>query len=634
MASSIPSHEYLQQRLQGDLEDDDIKPPFRLLTRPAQFPQGKTATAIEDMKFLVQWLFDKSKTLEVGKPFTEARRFKRIVHLVFVNNNLIEGDQWQDRLFQRGVQNLKIFSSKSDTSDVDNLNTLIGQGEFINGKYVPVNYVLMCTHPVRLCNFTGEKNGDSLLRRFETFHPDIGFICWFDEIDKFVSLLKDHIPRFQSFNNVLMMTGITATPYKRFWDIMHKCGYYDVELVGELPEASDYMTFQNHEIIYSDMLAQKSPVKNFRSILENPGYISYLDKDSEGNDVKHLVPDLTDNHGDIIFVPGESARKTHIAIRDIAVEWGKNALVINGSDKSFYRALDHATFSIYEYKKEKIRQQHDAKKRGENLDGSPVFENMTAMDVAVHMYNDPALDLKSADLVITGFYCVERGVTFNRPGFQFRYAILAPYHLRDGSEEIESIVQLSGRTHGSKSMVRKITVISPKYIVEEVNDAIKNLIDFLRSAPSKINYACIYRQTNGIPIRCSILDDELVDKIRNLGKLTEAKRDLMWSWLKKAHENGTLVLIDKNISDPSRLPFSFADYSLKGKRILENEDSAKTYRFPQFYDHFLRQKVYGQSIRSGEFDIDINTLPTVIDSETTLPSGTAFISFAFKPKIE
>lgn len=636
----MSSDDHWQRRVRGEMNnEDDTRPPFRLLTRPPQFPEGKTATAINIMKGIgdmIEWIFNYSVSMEMRNLCT-GQKYKRIVHLIFVNNNLIEGDQWRDRLIRRGVQNAKVFSSKSDVTDAAALNQLITEGEYINGRYIPVNFVLQCTHPTRLNNYTGEDNGDSLLHRLETFSPDIGVMCWFDEIDKFVKLLKDHIPRFQKFSNVLLLNGITATPYQKFWDIMHECGYYDIDLIGELPNPSNYMTFSRHEIVYSDGIGEKSSVKNFQYILEHPGTICHKIEE-EGDENIHVLPNLTENSGSIIFVPGEIPRKTHMAIMDLALTYGKNCLVINGKDKAFYRASDGLNIPIYEYKQIQIRRQEKEIQDGRVIAPDELFTNMTAMDIAVHMYNDPLLDLKSADLVITGFNCVERGVTFNRPNFQFHYAILAPCHLKEGSTEIESIVQLAGRTHGSDAWVKKITVISPKYIVDEVNKAIESLIQFLRNnTTKKINHAVIFRETNGIPIRCDIHDLAVCTRIVEVGKMNgrgaDTKRQKIMEILKEAVSSGKATLTDKNLDEPNRIPFSFDNYKLNSRRISDNDTGAKNYRFPQFYNAHITQRVYGQSITTGEFDLDLTLLPVKISNNTILPAGTAFISFAYKQRI-
>jgi hypothetical protein len=624
-----------QRRIGGDDTDQDPKPPFRLLHRPPQFPDGKTATAITTMKdinIMVEWYFNQSRASEI-QTRAKSSKIKRVLHFIFVNNNLIEGDQWRDRLIRRGVQNLKIFSSKSDVSNADKLNTLITQGEYINGKYVQVDFVLMCSNAVRFCNFTGESDGDSLLRRLAEFNPDIGVMCWFDEIDKFVRLLIDHIPKFQSFRNVINLNGITATPFSRFWKIMHDCGYYDVELIGQLPDPKNYMTFAQHECIYTDDYTIRKPAENFEFFLGNSGLpLKY--KDDSDNVIVKEIPDLMTPNKHIIFVPGEISCNSHMHIANIAIKQGINALVINGKTKAFYRAFDLARFEINDYKKEQIKRQEREKQEGKHIEEHDLFCNMTSMDVAVKMYNDTSLRLKETNLAITGFYCVERGVTFNRPDFQFNYAIFTPYHYKEGSKEIESIIQLAGRTHGSKDFVRRITVLAPRYIIDTVNIEINNMIEFLRSAPPSINHACIFRETNGIPIMCELSGD-IVEELMRLGNVnTLEKRNNGGRILREGFEAGKVKVSDKNKILPGYMPFNFKDYDFKGKRIADNEKTLKNYRFTNYFENFKKQKIYGQSVARGQYTIDITKIPVNINDDITLEPGTAFISFAYNPQMD
>ena len=126
---------------------------------------------------------------------------------------------------------MKIFSSKSEVNNSETLFRLISEGEYDEDtdSFIPIDFVLMCTHQVRLADFCDDKSTRaSLLKRMMRFHSDICFVPWFDEVDKFPELLANYIPKLQSFANILQINGITATPYDKFWKLMHKCGYYDI----------------------------------------------------------------------------------------------------------------------------------------------------------------------------------------------------------------------------------------------------------------------------------------------------------------------------------------------------------------------------------------------------------------------
>lgn len=602
----------------------DAGPPMRLCARPPQFPTGKTATTLAEMERMMSWFMDAGQQYNDTFP---AERFDRIVHLIFVNNNLIEGDQWKDRMVRRGIQTMKIFSSKSDVRDTATLYKLITEGEYdaVTDEYTPITYVLMCTNTVRLQNICQEDTGDSILRRLERFHPNIGIVPWFDEIDKFVKLHIEYIPIFKQFGNVPVLNGITATPYSKFWKIMHECGYTDIPLIGELPDAKDYRSMKDHTLLYSDLIQEKSPVKHFKWLLEHPGELMYTEKC-----VRHMIPNLTDNAKRILFVPGESACKTHIAIKDLALKFRKNTLIINGKQKGFYKysaADPEGEFlSVQDYKKTKVLEKVV-------INGQSIAD-MTIMDIAIVMYNDTRLDLKSADLVITGFHCVERGVTFNRPNFQFTHGIFSSYHYKESSDLIESIIQIAGRCFGNKDWVPAgITIISPKYITDTVERAIENIIEFLRTKPTSIQYADVYRERNGIPILIQFNDKTVLEKLVEIRKLGKKDRDYVQALLKGALASGGITLTDPNHIDEKRRPFSFEHYMVAGKRILEPEHNVKNYRFDKFYENYSLGKCYGQTVKEkGQYVLDLTMVDYKISDEITLTPGMGFISFVYKPK--
>ena len=607
-------------------EADDAKPPMRLLARPPQFPQGKTATAITEMENMMLWFMNQGAVLKQTL-HARASRYKRFVHLIFVNNNLIETEQWRDRMYRRGRdgQKLKIFSSKSDVSSAAELQILIHQGEpnLLDDTFSTIDFVLMCTHPTRfrdICHGNG-----SILNRMRHFEPTIGFVLWFDEIDKFPKLLSENIPILQRLDNVLLMTGITATPYKKYWDLMHSIGCPEVELLGQLPDPGQYRTLKDHNLQYTDGINIKSPAAHFKYLLEHPGEVM-----SQNDGIIYRVPDLRQNTGSIYFVPGESATRTHREIAELAQEYGKNALVINGKMKGFFRAMDREIIHIRDYKLAKMKSKATfLDEKGEKVS----FEDATSMDIAIAMYHDPDLCLQGIDLIITGFHCVERGVTFNRPNFQFAYAILSRYHYKEGSEEIESIIQIAGRCFGNKEWVpRGIMILAPKYILDQVEQTIDGIIDFLRTNPPTIQHADIFRSSIGIPIAFTITDIKVVESIINFGSMTKKKTPLLTRLLMDSYANGTLQLTDPNHTDPLNEEFSFLKYAIIGKRCLMEERQMANYRFPQFYEYHRDRKSYGQSVKDGEFQFDMTNLPLTLADGTVLPRGSGFISFSFKAK--
>lgn len=614
---------------------------MRLCDRPPQFyssenpnTAGKTSTTITEMETIIHKFLDMAIVVNSSL----ITPVKRIVHLIFVNNSLIEGEQWADRLVSRGIQKMRIFSSKSSVNTSAALYNLIHEGQYdeLTRKYIPIDYVLQCTHPVRLSDYCDDKRGYSgvepaILKRMEDLHPDVGFVVWADEIDKLTGLWKQYIPKLRKFKNVLQFNGITATPYTKYWELMHSLGFYTVPLIGSLPDASEYRTISDHKHIYTNNVSIKSPVKNFEYLLDHPGEVCYIEIDIETKKeiMRHIIPDLKTNTGTVYYVPGEEGIVTHNAISDLASSHQKNSLVINGKSKEFRFADGRKPISIKDYKKKKIAaglSYTDSK--GKKIP----FSRMAAMDIAICMFNDPELGLKGTDLIITGYNCITRGITFNRPDFQFSYMILAGYHYKEGSKQMEEIIQAVGRAHGNVSWVKAgIIFLSPKYILEMVEEKIKQQIEHLRTAPKDLKYADVFREPKGIPIKVLFHNTQILNKIRQFKQLTEKRRTEFMGILREGVRDGSITLHDQNSQIPSQVKFSFEEYAIEGKRMLENVEKAKNYRFPEFLEKYNKRISYGQSIKEeGKFNIDITFIEQKLSDTEIVQPGTGFISFMFK----
>jgi hypothetical protein len=608
--------------------------PMRLCCRPPQFycassplTAGKTSTTITEMESMIQWFLNAGAVENLSLITT----YKRIVHLIFVNNNLIEGEQWADRLCSRGIQKMRIFSSKSDINTAGRLYELIAEGQYddLTDTYTPIDYVLQCTNGIRLSDYCEDKQSPSgpmpsILKRMAHHHKDVGFVIWSDEIDKLTGLWKPFIPKLRKFGNVIQINGITATPHEKYWELVHCLGFGDIPLIGSLPDPSDYRTISDHKRIYTNLVNIKSPVSNFEYLLKHSGEISYTENDPETKKEiqHHTIPSLTVNRGVIYYVPGEARCKTHTAIASLANEYGKNSLVINGKFKGFKYADGRSDITVDEYKQIKIEA------------GEESFQKMAYMDIAIHMYHDPTLELRDKDLVITGFNCITRGITFNRPDFQFEYVILSAYHYKEGSKEVEEIIQAVGRAHGNSAWVKEgIVFLSPKYILDMVEQKIKEQIQFLRTAPKAINYADVFREKKGIPIKILIHDSKILETICSFGNLTEKKRGGFIQILQEGITSGAITIEDPNNYRASDVPFNLQQYALESKRILEDPLKAKNYRFSEFLDHFTKRVPYGQSVKEdGKFQIDITNIDLTISLTQRIEKGTGFISFMFKQK--
>lgn len=621
----------------------DYLAPMRLCDRPPQFycaasplTAGKTSTTITEMENMLTWFLNQGGLVNSSV----VTPFKKIIHLIFVNNSLIEGEQWADRLITRGIQKMRIFSSQSDVNNANRLYQLITEGQYddVTNTFSPIEYVLQCTNGVRLSDYCEDKHTSSgtipsILKRMLHFHSDVGFVIWADEIDKLANLWKTFIPKMRKFPNLIQINGITATAYEKYWDLVHSLGFGDIPLIGSLPDASDYRTIRDHKLIYTDEISIKSPAKNFEYLLTHKEEACYIETDPKtSKEIKRLhIPDLKTNKGKIYYVPGQVEIFTHTEIAKIGNKYSKNSLVINGKFKGFKYADGRKDITVKDYKEEKIKKNILYKQpNGKEIS----FKDMAYMDIAAIMYNDPELNLKNTDLVITGYNCITRGVTFNRPDFQFEYVILSEYHYKEGSKQVEEIIQAVGRAHGNKSWVKEgIIFLSPKYILDMVDEKIQTQIDFLRTAPKTINYADVFRDIKGIPIKVIFHTKEILDTIHEFKQLTEKKRIGFMNILREAVADGSITLHDVNTVRDNQVKFNLNEYTIESKRMLDDPKKAKSYRFAEFLDNYTKRIPYGQSVKKeGLFNIDITYIEQKVSDTQRIEAGTGFISFMFITK--
>ena len=83
------------------------------------------------------------------------------------------------------------------------------------------------------------------------------------------------------------------------------------------------------------------------------------------------------------------------------------------------------------------------------------------------------LEHPNASLVITGWYTITRGLTFNTNGFNFTHMIFCWDHSRNFKE----FIQLLGRCCGHKDYCQDIKMIGPKEMFVKAQQFVRNLLD-------------------------------------------------------------------------------------------------------------------------------------------------------------
>jgi len=574
------------------------KAPMGAAVKPTQFKsgaeEGKTNTCLQEMSKINKYFMDLGQTLDQNLALDAESRKKKPVHIIFTNNSLIETKQWKNKVASFGVNTMAILSSQ-DTKSKGEIDSLILTGDDA-GRCV--NYIMCCANGVRVRDVIW------IIKQYFKKHPRYVFNIFLDEFDK-MPIYAVLVKAVQGYTNVKNIVAISATPYASWFSMLSDLGYNYVPLLTKIEDASEYRRISDHRLFYTNAIQIDNPVANFRYILDNAGAICYQDPDDA--EVRVLIPDLKAEKGKIFFVPGTWRTDSHDDICAVANGLGWNCLVLNGKKKGYYYA-DETYVTMKDYRARRSFPEHTS-----------------IMAIAQEMYNDPGLCLKEANLVITGFNCVERGVTFNVPNFQFHTAIFSPHHFKEGSEAKESIIQLAGRATGWKTFVPPMNILAPKYLLDEVSESQDKLIQFLKQSPTHITYADMMGDKNAIPIRLEIRDAALLTALEGESK---GKRLAL---LRAGIQKGLVQYTNPNRPSDDHYPFMSSmegRYTLKTIRSCKEEVKAQNYRFDAYCSAHDQGRGYGQSNNAGEFSIDINFV-THVKGGVEIPKGLGFISYAY-----
>ena len=257
--------------------------------------------------------------------------------------------------------------------------------------------VLVCAHKGRLDHVAKliHKIND-----FKRFSKKINI--WIDEADYSLKLWMKHeaLVRLKSVNTITLVSATFGEVFKHFPDGLRVIPYLNT-----------------HPVVYRRLI-------NCRCIEEGSG------KEGASEYVEAVLdkyPSLV-NPGLKAFIPGNITKVSHEDISDLLIARGFAVLILNGTDKEIRLPNGEPTIDLFEYLTIK-----DAAK------APPEFAS-----TLVDLYAKYRLD--RFPLAITGYMCVERGITFQSSEFLFDYAIVAP--IRDKAEAYQAMARVFGNVGG------------------------------------------------------------------------------------------------------------------------------------------------------------------------------------------
>jgi hypothetical protein len=422
---------------------------FPLNTATPQYTRSKTWTAIQYIKYY-SILSRNLRGDEHGIHY---------LTVVVTNCSLAETEQWKYRL-KNGTDhmNIHILSSKQ-TSDHRNIQSLLGKMVMAKTPNDLPDVIVMCTHQKRI---------DDLITLFDAFKMrmtlrgirGLNLTIMFDEADKNTGLISDFLKSISTmveirengwYDNILSSVHfITATPFEDFWKDIGKVGIHSLGNIHHLLATltpDDCIHLQ-----YDDLLAE------YRKITDHIHCPLEMDTQNTLEYAMMVMSKiLSTGRRDTmtVFAPAEDEIVSHMAMRDYFNAIGFWVLILNGRCKGFYSPRGEF-------------QTIDSLRKDLGVTGE-LYEVLRAWR---QRYPDN-------NLAVTGYQCVERGLTFCTTGFSWSDIIISSYHARS----IASLVQLFGRANGGKQYVEIANIWSPTSIIRAVNDRIELLNALLRKNP-------------------------------------------------------------------------------------------------------------------------------------------------------
>ena len=473
------------------------------------------------------------------------------------------------------------------------------------------NILIICFHNKRVC--------DDLFQLFETFCGDnymlnstkLKFYLNFDEPDANLGICSRFLEKYKRYEHIISgIMFITATPYDKFWDMLSDNGITQLMNLQSMSEESyeeylnSYRSVQEHQYIaYNN--ETNNPLEYISRVFES----TYQHKTVEDG-IKFEIPYIDDSKPFIVFAPAHLYTDTqgvgsHEEIVEYFTSRGDSVYLSNGKFKGFIEPSGSRQL-LSDFNE--IHCIH-----GELRDSLRKWRELNP----------------KKNIAITGYWTIERGITFCTDGFNFDYAILSKYHM----SHLNKLIQLIGRTTGHKNYVNRMMIICPQIMYDIINTIVENTIELRKLNPDNYNRTDFTLCDSAIPVKVEFIDDEyrtmLFNSItgkRNYISDIDAK-------LIAGINDGKIRITDKN-----NFKLNLEERKLKGIRTYKKErmnrqneiteDDIKSRRFKEFSTSFDLCTSSAQKCSEHEYCIDLAQDDYVNDSFTN-SKNVAWITFRY-----
>lgn len=551
---------------------------FKLRTKPTQFTIGKTEDTLCD--FTQRYLFNINQT------------DYHLIDIIVTNKSLPETEQWKirtDKTF-KNFKNITIDILSSKSNDYNTIGSYIQNILNCRTKEDLPNILIICYHAKRVC--------DDLISLFNIFGGNnyiqpsnkIKFHISFDEPDANLGVTKKFIKKIKVFIDKSLIIGIlfiTATPIEEFWKMLNDSGikrllnmnFNNTQDFDE--ELNNYRAFKEHNIIEHnnettnplyyiiDVFSNKLINENERKILFTPAHL-YTDTEGVGS---------------------------HMEIVSYFNDKNYCVFVMNGKFKGF----------IYPDKSKIELTQFNIENK---IDGE--------LRESLMKWNELN---PTTNLAITGYWVIERGITFNTTGFNFTDMILSNYHL----SSIGKLIQLAGRGSGGKIYVNKMNVICTTKIKDTIINFNKNLEHICSLNPQYFNRTDFVDKNNTIPVKMIINDNDLLKIIIDIrDKSKRGYKQQLHNILKHGIRENKISIFDRN----NIKKFDISSRTLNDVRMYKLGYKINARRFKNFNEAYENYKSVSQSGDENQYNIDL-AKDEYIQGEFVNNINTLWITFKY-----
>ncbi len=539
---------------------------FKLRTKPTQFTKGKTEDTLCDLT--QRYLLNMNESEY------------HLIDIIVTNKSLPETEQWKFRADKKfkNCKNITIDILSSKSNDYTNIDSYIQNIFDCKVKEDLPNILIICYHEKRVCidlikmfNIFGGKNYIQPKNKIK-FHISL------DEPDANLGVTKKFIQKSKQFIEEELITGvlfITATPFEKFWKTLNDSGI---------------KTLLN--INYNNLHNFDDEIENYRAFKEH----TIIEHNNDTTNPLYYVIDVFSNklieekERKIIFSPAHLyTEKEGVGSHDEFISYfnDKNycVFVMNSKFKGF----------IYPNKTKIELTQFNIEN---NINGE-LRESLVKWNEL-----NPTINL-----AITGYWVIERGITFNTIGFNFTDMILSNYHM----SSIGKLIQLAGRGTGGKLYVNKMNVICTSKIKETIINFNKILEDICSINPEYFNKTDFTYTNNTIPVKIIVNDLELLNLIINTRDKAKKgyKQHLHKLLLDGIQENKISVFDRNNIKK-----FDILSRTINTVRMYKIGDVIDARRFKTMNDAFENYKNLSQTCKENEYNIDFAKDEYITDNFT------------------